>query len=75
MAMPTRIPFVGLSFGLVLLVTTIATACPLCGSPQKTLSEDFASADVVVLARVHLKKLCEQDLKTVQQVERFWLVK
>ncbi len=49
--MPTRIPFVGLSFGLVLLVTTIATACPLCGSPQKTLSEDFASADLVVLAQ------------------------
>jgi len=26
-------------------------ACPLCGSAQKTISEDFAAADVVVLAR------------------------
>ncbi len=49
--MPTRIPFAGLSFGWVLLLTAIATACPLCGSPQKTFSEDFASADVVVLAQ------------------------
>jgi hypothetical protein len=28
-----------------------ASACPLCGSPQKTISEDFAAADVVVLAQ------------------------
>lgn len=28
-----------------------AVACPLCGSPQKTFSEDFAAADAVVLAQ------------------------
>lgn len=38
-----------LSWGV--LLTSGASACPLCGSAQKTFSEDFAAADIVVLAQ------------------------
>ena len=47
--MLSRSQLLGLS--LSLLLGSSASACPLCGSAQKTFSEDFAAADVVVLAQ------------------------
>lgn len=46
-----RLVYLLLALSLSYLPSKAATACPLCGSPQKTFSEDFAAADVVVLAQ------------------------
>ncbi len=40
-----------LSLSWSVLLASGASACPLCGSAQKTFSDDFAAADVVVLAQ------------------------
>ena len=50
---------------------------PISSDPTKLTAKLLNSEQPphVLQAHVHLKTLCEQDLKTVQQVERFWFVK